>query len=54
MKLIAHHFDGDKKTLTELTENSDVVFEMVDPSKYDVLLKFVKADITRCPIKING
>jgi len=45
-KLIAHPFDGDKRKLREFIENVDVVFELVDPSKHDVLLKFVKAKIT--------
>jgi hypothetical protein len=43
MKLIAHPFDGDKRKLREFIENVDV-FELVDPSKHDVL-KFVKAKI---------
>ena len=46
MKLITHPFDGDKRRLREFIENVDVVFELVDPSKHDVLLKFVKAKIT--------
>ena len=46
MKLIAHHFDGDKRKLREFIENVDVVFELVDPSKHQILLKFVKAKIT--------
>jgi hypothetical protein len=46
MKLIAHPFDGDKRKLREFIENVDVVFELVDPSKHDVLLKFVKDKIT--------
>jgi len=46
MKLIAHPFDGDKRKLREFIENVDVVFELVDPSKHEVLLKFVKAKIT--------
>jgi hypothetical protein len=46
MKLIAHLFDGDKRKLKEFIENVDVVFELVDPSKHDILLKFVKAKIT--------
>ena len=46
MKLIAHPFDGDKRKLREFIENVDVVFELVDPSKHDILLKFVKAEIT--------
>ena len=45
MKLIIHPFDGDKRKLREFFENV-VVFELVDPAKYDVLLKFVKAKIT--------
>lgn len=40
MKLIAHPFDGDKRKLREFIENVDVVFELVDPSKHDILLKF--------------
>ena len=32
--------------MTEIKENVDLVFELVDPSKHDVLLKFVKAKIT--------
>jgi hypothetical protein len=31
MKLITHHFDGDKRRLREFIENVDVVFELVDP-----------------------
>jgi hypothetical protein len=46
LKLITHPFDGDKRKLREFIENLDVVFEMVDPSKHDVLLKFVKAKVT--------
>ena len=46
MKLITHPFDGDKKKLKEFFENVDVLFELVDPSKHDILLKFVKAKIT--------
>ena len=45
MKLIAHPFDGDKRKLREFIENVDMVFELVHPSKHDVL-KFVKAKIT--------
>jgi hypothetical protein len=45
MKLIAHPFDDDKRNLREFIENVDVVFELVDPSKHEVLLKFVKAKI---------
>jgi len=46
MKLIAHPFDGDKRKLREFIQNVDVVFELVDPSKHDILLKFVKPKIT--------
>jgi hypothetical protein len=46
MKLITHPFDGNKRKLREFIENVDVVFELVDPSKHDVLLKLVKAKIT--------
>jgi hypothetical protein len=41
MKLIAYLFDGGKRKLRGFIENVDVVFELVDPSKYEVLLKFV-------------
>jgi len=46
MKLISHPFEGDKRKLREFIENFDVFFELVEPSKHDVLLKFVKAKIT--------
>jgi len=46
MKLITHPFDGDKRKLREFIENVDMVFELVDPAKHDVLLRFVKAKIT--------
>jgi hypothetical protein len=46
LKLITHPFVGDKRKLREFTENVDVVFELVDPGKHEVLLKFVKAKIT--------
>jgi len=46
MKLIAHPFDGDKRKLREFIENVDVVFELVDPNKHDISLKFMKAKIT--------
>ena len=46
MKLIPHPIDFDKRKLREFMENADVVFELVDPGKYVVLLKFVKAMIT--------
>lgn len=45
MKLIAHPFDGDKRKLREFIENLDVVFELVNPSKHDILLMFVRAKI---------
>ena len=57
MKLINHHFDGDKKKLREFIENVDVVFELVDPEEHDVLLKFVKAKITgdaRSKLMVRG
>jgi hypothetical protein len=34
------------RKLREFIENVDIVFELLDPSKHDVLLKFVKAKIT--------
>jgi hypothetical protein len=46
MKLISHPFDGDKRRLRKFIENVDVVFELVDPSKHDILLKFMKSKIT--------
>jgi hypothetical protein len=46
MKLITHPFDGDKRKLREFVENVDTVFDLVDPSRHEVLLKFVKAKIT--------
>jgi hypothetical protein len=46
MKLITHPFDGDKKRLREFIENVDVAFELENPRKHDVLLKFVKTKIT--------
>jgi hypothetical protein len=49
MKIIAHSFDGDKRKLREFIENVDVVFELVDPSKHYIFLKFVKAKITGDP-----
>jgi hypothetical protein len=45
MKLISHPLDGDKKRLKGFIENVDVAFELVDPRKHEVLLKFVKAKI---------
>ena len=46
MMLIAHPFNGNKRKLRELIENVDVAFELVHPSKYEILLKFVKTKIT--------
>jgi len=46
MKLIAHPFDGNKRKLREFIENVDVAFELVHPSKHEILLKFVKTKIT--------
>jgi hypothetical protein len=46
MKLITHPFDSNKRKLREFIENVDVVLETVEPSKHDVLLKFVEAKIT--------
>jgi hypothetical protein len=52
MKLITRTFDGNKKELREFIENVDVAFELVHPSKHELLLKFVKTKVTRCQIKI--
>jgi hypothetical protein len=46
MKLITHPFDGDKKRSREFVENVDVAFELVNPRKHDILLKFVKTKVT--------
>lgn len=46
VRLITHPFDRDKKWLWEFIENVDVAFELVHPSKHDILLKFVKTKIT--------
>jgi len=46
VKLISHPFDRDKKQLQEFIDNVDVAFELVHPSKHDILLKFVKTKIT--------
>ena len=46
MKLITHPFDGDKRKLREFIENVDLAFELVHPSKREILLKFVKIKIT--------
>jgi len=45
MKLITQPFDGNKKKLGEFIENVDVAFELVHPSKHEILLKFVKTKI---------
>jgi hypothetical protein len=49
MKLVTHPFDGDERKLREFIENVDVVFELVDPSKHDILLKFIKARLQEMP-----
>ncbi|XP_046393726.1 uncharacterized protein LOC124161448 [Ischnura elegans] len=46
MKIVSQPFDGNKSKLREFVENVDVVFELVNPSQHDRLLKFVKARIT--------
>jgi hypothetical protein len=46
MKLITHPFDGNKKKVREFIENVDVAFELVHPSKHEILLKFLKTKIT--------
>jgi len=46
MKLITHPFEGNKRKLREFIENVDVAFELVHPSKHEILLKFVKTKIT--------
>ena len=46
MKLIAHLSDGDGRKLREFIENVDVVFELVDPSKHDILPEVLKTKIT--------
>jgi hypothetical protein len=50
MKLVTHPFDD--KRLREFIENVDVVFELVDPSKHEVLLKSVKANIIEARSKL--
>jgi hypothetical protein len=47
MELIIHLFDSDRRKLEEFTENVDAMFKLVDPSKHDVLLKFLTAKIMR-------
>jgi len=51
MKLLTHTFDGNKKKLREFIDNVDVAFELIYPSKHEILLNFVKR---RCQIKINS
>jgi myo-inositol catabolism protein IolC len=46
MKLITHPFDDDKRKIREFVENVDTVFDLVDPSRHEVLLKFVMAKIS--------
>jgi len=46
MNLNTHSFDGNKRKLRECIENVDVAFELVHPSKHEILLKFVKTKIT--------
>jgi hypothetical protein len=46
MKLITHPFDGDKRKSREFIENVDVTFELVHPSKHQIVLKFVNTKIT--------
>ena len=46
MKLITRPFDGNKKKLRDFIQNVDVAFELVHPSKHEILLKFVKTKIT--------
>jgi hypothetical protein len=45
MELIMHHFDGCEGKLREFIENADV-FDVEDPSKHDILLRFVEAKVT--------
>jgi hypothetical protein len=46
MMLITHPFEGDKKKLREFTENVDVEFEIVHPSKWEIVLNFIKTSVT--------
>jgi hypothetical protein len=52
MKLITHPFDGDRNKLREFIANVYVPFELVNPSKHEMLLKFVKTKITGDDIKV--
>jgi hypothetical protein len=45
IKLITQPFNGVKKWLLEFIENVNVAFELVHPSKHDILLKFVKTKL---------
>ena len=47
MKLITHPFDSDKKRVRKFIKNEDVAYEFLNPSKNDILLKFLKTKITR-------
>lgn len=47
MRLINQHIDGDKRKLKEFVYNVTTAFELVNPNKHDLLLKFVKIKITR-------
>jgi hypothetical protein len=46
VKLITQPFDGEKRRLHEFTWNVDVAFELVHPNKHDIILKYVKTEIT--------
>ena len=46
MKIVGQPFDGNKSKLREFLDNVDVVFDLVNPSQHERLLKFVKARIT--------
>jgi hypothetical protein len=46
VKLFTNPFDRVKKRLREFIESVDVTFELVHPSKNDILVKFVKSKIT--------
>jgi hypothetical protein len=46
MNLITHPLDDDQKRLKEFIENVDVAFELVDPEKHEISLKFLNVKIT--------